>query len=747
VSSLHRPTGKKCGLRDYGTADWQGGDEKCDHKSGKSRNDTDRPYGTKEVITEYYKDTCPKCGAIRIDNQLGLEKTPELYVKKMVAVFREVWRVLRDDGTVWLNLGDSYAGNNSRASNGGRAGLGTPREGVFERSGNNLKPKDLCGIPWRVALALQADGWYLRSDIIWCLSGGTKVYAKTQKGEMPTTIKDLYRLKPETVQLWNGFEWVRLSGISKSKRKGDEIELVLRSGERISCTPNHKWPTQRGIIECRELKTGDIINDCQLPPTEKKYSSFVPDEIGWFVGLYIAEGSRDTGGTIQIASHISENMRYESLCRLAERYDGYCRKHRTSENGMVICLESKILNAIINTYVSGKTAKDKHLSVKCWARNNNFLDYVMKGYLDGDGHWDAPNNRWRIGFTRNYNLESDMRTLCARIGAEFTCKLSISKIADKKYPSFRGEIRFANKAKEHKNKKSRTEIIEIRKARAREFYDMGVDCDNHLFALASGILTHNSKPNPMPESVTDRPTKAHEYVFLLTKQAKYYYDAEAIKETISESYKNDTREHGVLRQRFYENSKYLNHEYGNKQFKNLKDKGQQPHTMHKRRAEDLQDIDYERRNRRSVWTIATEPYSDAHFATFPQKLVEPCILAGTSEKGCCPECGKCWVRVVEKTTTPTQKIHNGKYDKSRGFGESGWLPGQQDTKTIGWQPQCDCGKEPVPCLVGDIFMGSGTVALVSLRANRKFTGIELSQDYIDMAYKRLSPLLHQEVLL
>ena len=85
----------------------------------------------------------------------------------MVAVFREVRRVLRDDGTLWLNLGDSYAGNMSRASNNGRAGFGTPREGIFNRGGEGLKDKDLIGIPWMVAFALRADGWYLRQDIIW----------------------------------------------------------------------------------------------------------------------------------------------------------------------------------------------------------------------------------------------------------------------------------------------------------------------------------------------------------------------------------------------------------------------------------------------------------------------------------------------------------------------------------------------------------------------------------------------------
>lgn len=101
------------------------------------------------------------------DGQIGLEGSPEDFVEALCLVFDEVWRVLADDGTLWLNLGDSYAVNNSRASDNGRAGFGKEREGVFTKTGEGLKTKDLVGIPWRVAFALQARGWYLRSEIIW----------------------------------------------------------------------------------------------------------------------------------------------------------------------------------------------------------------------------------------------------------------------------------------------------------------------------------------------------------------------------------------------------------------------------------------------------------------------------------------------------------------------------------------------------------------------------------------------------
>lgn len=102
-----------------------------------------------------------------IDGQIGLEETPEKYIANMVEVFSCVRDVLADDGTLWLNIGDSYAGNNSQASNNGRAGFGNARERVVKRTGEGLKTKDLIGIPWMLAFALRADGWYLRQDIIW----------------------------------------------------------------------------------------------------------------------------------------------------------------------------------------------------------------------------------------------------------------------------------------------------------------------------------------------------------------------------------------------------------------------------------------------------------------------------------------------------------------------------------------------------------------------------------------------------
>src|SRR6056297_2322586 len=108
----------------------------------------------------------------QVDDQLGLERTPEEYVKKLVDIFREVKRVLRDDGTVFLNLGDSYNGSGGAGGDYAAGGLKDGQPKYPGRKINGLKPKDLVGIPWMVAFALRADGWYLRQDIVWCLSGG-----------------------------------------------------------------------------------------------------------------------------------------------------------------------------------------------------------------------------------------------------------------------------------------------------------------------------------------------------------------------------------------------------------------------------------------------------------------------------------------------------------------------------------------------------------------------------------------------
>jgi len=686
-------------------------------------------------------------------DQLGLERTPEAYVANMVEVFRLVKELLKDDGTLWLNLGDSYWGGKGQSGQAwstehtDRDTLQKPHHQISgmketrptDGKHETIKPKDLVGIPWRVAFALQADGWYLRSDIIWCLSGGTWVYARTQKGDMPMMVRDMARLNPETVQFWNGEAWTQALGWSKSPRKGDEIEFLLRSGERISCTPNHKFPTSRGLLEAKEIIVGDVLESVRIPePSRPKDSAHIGLDAAWFAGLYIAEGSK-SNDCIQIAGHSKESERWNRLNKIAESYGGYITR-TVNGNKMDIRLYGKVLNAILDELVTGKTAKDKGLSPVCWKYSNAFLQSMLDGYLAGDGHWDEGNKRWRVGFTRNYNLERDIRTLSARLGFNLTLNLSNSFIGKKKYPSFRGEIRYEFTAEGHWNQKNKAEIVKIGKARCREVYDIGVKDEPHLFALASGILTHNSKPNPMPESVTDRPTKAHEYLFLLSKNSKYYFDQEAVKEG---SITNDPRRPYGSQGSWELDGRPTDQRPNGKVrspagWKTGKGSHGSIHTDGRELEVTYFEDTFTSRNIRSVWTIPTQPTPEAHFATFPEALIVPCIKAGTSEKGCCPKCGSPWERITKADRV--NAIARADRQVATGGAITGGVGKNfPDTtiQTIGWQPTCKCGiATTVPCTVLDPFFGSGTTGKVCIKLARKYIGCELQEAYRPIIQKR-----------
>jgi DNA modification methylase len=403
------------GLRDYGTGVWHGGDPGCEHKvcENPSGHGSSRLQGGKKTVghqREGFRGVCPRCGAVRVDRQIGLELTVEEYVARMVEVFREVRRVLRKDGTLWLNLGDSYAGSNMT----GGVGSGTidgsqhgdRKSGDLRFAGKRelgaLKPKDLIGIPWRVAFALQADGWWLRSDIIW------------------------------------------------------------------------------------------------------------------------------------------------------------------------------------------------------------------------------------------------------------------------------------------------------------------------------------AKPNCMPSSVSDRPTSSHEYVFLLAKNERYFYDAEAIKEPSGPihvagrgSRADNDRDpaHGTRKQDAIGKHTYTGF---NERWRNRPRGG---------------------RNTRSVWTIATQPFPDAHFATFPEALVERCVLAGSPPMACAA-CGAPWHRVIERTgALHRREAAHVPGNVATKVDSTGWAPTTRPTSE--WRVGCECGAGTAPAVVLDPFVGSGTTCAVAARLGRDSIGIDLNPDYIRMAERRVAPWVAQ----
>ena len=196
--------------------------------------------------------------------------------------------------------------------------------------------------------------------------------------------------------------------------------------------------------------------------------------------------------------------------------------------------------------------------------------------------------------------------------------------------------------------------------------------------------------------------------------------------------------------------------------------------MHSRARRDGDDAITVGRNLRNVWTIATQAYSEAHFATFPAELAERCIRAGTSERGCCAACGKPWVRVVERHVR-TGSYHDHSNDLAGGMSQpqpaklmgSDYYARYVSPTTTGWSPSCACGKvvscphcgdttehdvplsgytcgacdEPFsmvkPCVVLDPFSGACTTLLVAQRLQRDAIGVELNPDYVAMGRQRI----------
>jgi len=409
------------------------------------------------------RSDCLKCGGtgkiIGTEDQIGLESTPEEYIDKISTVFREIKRILRPDGILWLNLGDSRAGSGGEhTDNSGQSGIGVKDRGrvgvgIGQKKISNLKPKDMIGIPWRVAFALQA-------------------------------------------------------GYSKCKICGKELRTDL-------------WPVWEGIRSCPNCKITD-------------YDSLIETEKGW--------------------------------------------------------------------------------------------------YLRQDVIW--------------------------------------------------------------------------------------------------------SKPNAMPESVNDRCTQAHEYIFLLSKSRKYFYDNEAVKEIAEYDGRKDTRMKG--------SAKYADGFNPVDSFQSIEIVGHE-------RWEKNEFGEY-LKNRRSVWTVPTKAYNEAHFATYPEKLVEICVKAGTSEKGCCSICGAPWERVVERMT-PTSKSNYGELNniaKSKGMlGSGGRSRSGLDQKseeeknatykTVGWKQTCKCqGGKIYQCTVIDPFGGAGTTALVANKLSRNAISLEVNKQYCQIQYDRIA---------
>lgn len=232
-----------------------------------------------------------------------------------------------------------------------------------------------------------------------------------------------------------------------------------------------------------------------------------------------------------------------------------------------------------------------------------------------------------------------------------------------------------------------------------------------------------AKPSPMPESVQDRPTRAHEYIFLLAKSRYYFYDIDAIREPVAESTKK--------RYRYGWNGKAHAQHPGTGRTNNTGKWIGDPVAK---------EQSVERgKNKTTVWVVPPANYKKAHFATFPPDLIAPPILAGCPER-VCSACGTPYRRIVTREFVPQADVspervaYRGKIVERKYAGRP---RGSLKVRTEGFQPGCDCGAVVTSGVVLDPFIGSGTTAVVAKRARRDFIGIEANPEYVAMAYQRL----------
>ena len=337
-----------------------------------------------------------------------------------------------------------------------------------------------------------------------------------------------------------------------------------------------------------------------------------------------------------------------------------------------------------DAYDSGTSAKRKaslNVDVGGWQHAGQMGDERVNAMLGAKNLMGQP---WRVAFA----LQDD--------GANVPALRAVERIIDEFHDAFEGE-------------EIPPKALAILERLATEY----AEAKGNSWILRSATVWQ--KLNPMPESARDRPTSAYEMIFLLTKQRKYFYDAEAVREPVT----------GGTRARRKDGSHALRH-------------GHDPNDNHATWKDSYQPASA---NARNVWTFPTQGRPDAHFATFPNELPRRPILAGTSQHGVCAGCGAPWARVVEKDLVVNHKKTPLVTAANTGsaMARTGFLPeGRNHIETLGWQPTCGCKAEVVPATVLDPFVGSGTTLAVAQALGRRSVGLDLNPEYLEIARRYIN---------
>jgi len=686
-----------------------------------------------------------------VKGQLGLEPTLEEYLEKLLKITAELKRVLKKMGVMFWNHGDCYGskppGNSPEnikewAEKGdGLIGRKFERYGSFKKS-QRIQPKCLALQNWRLILRMiDEQGWILRNTLIWykpnampsCLDKNTEVYVKSENGVIAShSLSEIADWNIENLKILSPMGWKRIKNIWKVKKR-EYIKFQFGTSGEIICSLDHKFPISHDNRRKRyEIKLAKdlredkhkLLDRLLFIPINKfldgKYTEINGEkldyELGKFIGLIVAEGGFNSGNTNQ--GKITLNKDEKDLMTffvevLNKRFNQY-NKIYYKDNYQSIQFSSKTIKELYQKLVIGKCINKSLDKVYFLNSPFEFRRGLFDGIIVGDGHTDK---RGRITYgTASKQLRDDIYLLASSIGLlaskheNHRKDKRTNKIYDAYYLtiplSLQREVIKGEQVKNcYWNRNTRNVIpaiyqnvfscktLKIYKIEAikekKELID--IEVEGGLFLINGGLVSHNS--------VKDRFANKYEPVFILVKNKKYWFDLDAVRApylqprpNIKFNYRVQYAEKkSVQCPQFkatkeeiekYKKGKILVKDHNLTEVENLH--GYSPEQG--RRIQLGLRVDPEDnpnftnplgKNPGDVWQIATQPcpreFRGVHFATFPEKLVEPMILAG------CPKDG----------------------------------------------------------IVLDPFCGLGTVGVVAKKLKRNFIGIDIKEEYCEMARQRI----------
>jgi len=717
------------GLRDYGTAKWEGGGDGCDHAKGSAasrtstlKNDGRVNFGSNDYersIVVPYRDECGKCGARRIDNQIGLEATPDAYVAELVAVFREVRRVLRNDGTAWINLGDSYAANRGYQ-------VSQSKHPAHDYGGSNatkvpsgLKPKDLIGIPWMVAFALRADGWWLRQDIIW-----------SKPNPMPESVTDRPTSAHEHIFLFaksaryyfdaeavkepdvaghksgNGYARVDTKNIGVRLSyggRGQEEQWEPGGGRNI----RNVWTVATQPFSEAHFACVDETTECLTDTGWARHDALSP-------GMRAAQFDLSTGYLSW--APISEVARYAVTEQKMVRADTRSldmlltpnhrcivqRRHprlRHYQDPVVVRADELKISHAVPTTAPWDFIGDAGLPVE-WAE--------LLGWYIAEGHEAKQTLAVEIYQSETANPEKVQRIeqLLRQVGAEWT-----SARCEREWRG-RSAVSVAFRVQGYA-------AARLRELAPGKRMPTGVLlwADEQISAFLKGLVEGDGHERSDGRSS------------FIQRDASRAGMVQALAVRLGLSAVSSVRADGV-------SVVYITkHRF--RSFRGTAGVGVHP------TAEIYTGTVWCPRLPNGTWVARRNGRVFITGNTFPPALIEPCIKAGCPARACA-KCGKPWVREVERVSNGVGPYANyqaaagcptsgGEGTSTLGYGGK-FVAGH---KTLGFSPSCSCNAATVPGTCLDPFAGAGTTGLVADRLGRNAVLIELNEDYSGMSRRRI----------